>query len=427
MYNIDKQLFANFIENTTDGIFVIGYDGTIRMDNSVASEILGLEDDLLYGKTMVELITRDERNDQFFECIIESVYNKQKISKVTLFHRGDKKLYLRLVVSPLRDRLEDIAAVVMFSDITELVILADKNHNLNERLLKVLNNFVTTMIDAVDTRSPYNATHTKKMVKYATAYIEYLEKKGENLPENEKMNIVSSVWLHDLGKLVIPLEVLDKPSRLADKEEDVFHRIEVAILCERIRILENSDEGDEAREKIKKLEEVSEFIKKINVAGFIDDETIEKVKEIADIQCIDSKGEIKPLLNDYEREALMIQKGTLTDDERKIVQSHVVHTSEMLKKMEFEGDFAEIPEWAGMHHEYLDGTGYPNGIKGDEIPWQVRFITIIDIYDALTADDRPYKPPMTPEKAFGILRSMCNEGKLDRDILEDFIASEAWK
>ncbi len=95
--------------------------------------------------------------------------------------------------------------------------------------------------------------------------------------------------------------------------------------------------------------------------------------------------------------------------------------------MVFEGDYEEVPKWASMHHEFLNGTGYPDHRKAEEIPPEVRLITILDVYDALTAEDRPYKPPMPPERAFSILESMRDEGKLDGEMLRMFKESGAWK
>ena len=134
-----------------------------------------------------------------------------------------------------------------------------------------------------------------------------------------------------------------------------------------------------------------------------------------------------PLLDDYDREALTVERGTLTNSERKMMQSHVSKTYEMLKEMNFEGPYKDVPDWAGKHHELLDGSGYPNKVNGEVITWETRLLTILDIYDALTAEDRPYKPPLPAEKAFEILRDMANNGKIDLNVLEDFIKSEAWK
>ena len=95
--------------------------------------------------------------------------------------------------------------------------------------------------------------------------------------------------------------------------------------------------------------------------------------------------------------------------------------------MEFRGDYKKVPLWAAGHHELLDGSGYPERLSGEDIPWETRLITIIDIYDALTAEDRPYKPPMKPEKAFAVLDDMAEQGKIDKTILNSFRSSEAWK
>ncbi|MBQ3906258.1 MAG: hypothetical protein II743_05755 [Lachnospiraceae bacterium] len=95
--------------------------------------------------------------------------------------------------------------------------------------------------------------------------------------------------------------------------------------------------------------------------------------------------------------------------------------------MGYTDEYAHVSEWAGNHHEYLDGSGYPKGLKGDEISWETRLLTILDIYDSLTADDRPYKPAMASEKAFSILRQMAAEGKLDVKLVEQFYVSGAWK
>lgn len=473
MKHTDVLLFEQLFENMTDGIFIIGYDGHIRMDNSVAAQVLDIEENSLSGKTIVDLISENSKNDAFFECITLAVYNKEKTSEIVTYYRRDgSERQLRLVVSPLRDREDNIAAVVMFSDITELADLGEKNDYLNKKLVDFIQRFVVVLIGAVDKRSHFNATHTKKMVNYATRYLDYLEKQGRPIEERKKEPFLASVWLHDVGKLVIPYRILEKPNRLADKEKEVIHRAEVSILMDRLSIasleadvmksqsepssagtgnivndlanceqwvnlgekIKNVADADEKRSRIdsakshiRQLEEAITFIKQVNNRGFIDAETRKKIQEIASIECSTFDGGKVFLLDNYDIEALTVERGNLTTNERRIVMSHVSETYQMLSEMQFEGDFEKVPEWAGGHHEYLDGTGYPNGLVGDEIPWEARLITIIDIYDALTAEDRPYKPAMSSEKAFEILRSMKEEGKLDGEILEDFYKSEAWK
>ena len=468
----DKIAFDHLLENTTDGFFVVGYDGHIRMENSLATEILNLKEENLFGKTLVDLISENGRNDDFFECILDAVYKKEKIARIVPFYKNGEKIQLKLVVSPLRDREDDIAAIVMFSDITELSELGNRNENLMKKLVEFIDRFVKLMIGAIDARSHYNANHTRSMVTYTENYLNYLSKEGRGVASEKRGPLISSVWMHDVGKLVIPLNIMDKSTRLGDKEKDVKHRVEVAILCERLKIAEsmagtvseiekaknspgtpvtlsteakNSEisdsisEGDnfigigigelrkQSAEKIAQLEEALDFILDANTRGYMDKDSRKKVMEYADIPCLTPSGETVPLLDEYERGTLVVERGTLTDEEREIMQSHVIQTYEMLMKMEFEGPYKDVPEWAGKHHEFLDGSGYPNGIHGDEITWETRLLTIIDIYDALTAEDRPYKPPLPPQKAFDILKDMAVKGKLDSEILDDFIKSEAWK
>lgn len=424
----DNVVFVNLLDNMSDGIFTIGYDGKIRMENGTAAEILGFKEGKLTGKTIMDLLIENNKNDDFFQCIIDAVLRRKKISKVTAFYIDDKrKKYLRLVVTPLRDRADDIVAIVMFGDITRLVELGSRNEHLNKKLREFLDRFVTLMVDAIDERSHYNATHTRKMAGYAEKYLKWLELNGRGIGEEKKAPLLSSVWLHDVGKLVIPLDVMDKPDRLFHAKKDIDHKIEVGKLCEKLKGLENADYKEVAVAHIKKLDEAGKIVEEINKKGFITDEDRDKVKRIKKITCLNSDGERIPLLDDYAYEALMIERGTLTDEERQIIQSHVTHTYDMLVKMEFEGPFKDVPLWAGRHHELLDGSGYPNGLKGDEITWETRLLTIIDIYDALTAEDRPYKPPMSPEKAFAILDDMADKGKIDKEILEDFKKSRAWK
>jgi HD-GYP domain-containing protein (c-di-GMP phosphodiesterase class II) len=276
--------------------------------------------------------------------------------------------------------------------------------------------------------------------------------------------------MQDVGKLVIPLNILEKPSRLSDKLDDVRYRAQISIMSERVTIaactgvsddlLDSEEDGDglldmisdstewinleesarklakseklsemaaEAQNRITELENALRFVEDVNERGYIDDATKKRIEEIAEIKCRTYNGEFVNFLDDYDVEALTVQKGNLTEAERKVVMSHVSETYEILKAMNFEGPFAKVPDWAGGHHEYLDGSGYPNGLKGDEIGWETRLLTIIDIYDALTAEDRPYKPPIPSERAFEILRGMAEEGKIDGEILEDFYNSGAWK
>ncbi|MDR1069677.1 MAG: hypothetical protein LBL37_02675 [Gracilibacteraceae bacterium] len=121
-----------------------------------------------------------------------------------------------------------------------------------------------------------------------------------------------------------------------------------------------------------------------------------------------------------------MRKGTLTAPERGVMESHVTITGKMLNRMAFSKNYSRVPEWAASHHELLNGGGYPNQLAGGAIPREVRLLTILDIFDALTARDRPYKPAMPTEKALSILGEMARDGQLDAEILALFTACEPW-
>ena len=419
-------VFDNIVENMSDGMLVIGFDGKIRMENGIAAKLIGDNADTLCGKTMVELMVGNKENDQFFQCIIDAIFEKKKICKTVEYMCRTEKRYLRVVVSPLKDVEHNIALSVMFSDITDLMELTIKNEQLSKKLMDFVNNFVKVMVNAIETRTPYNATHTRKMVTYVTKYINWLESQGRGVEEAKKAPILASVWLHDIGKLVIPTRIMDKPDRLGEHRKDVLFRIETAVLCEKLKMANDKSLTGECEEKIAEIMKAKEIISEVNRKGYASEEMKSEIDRISDIKCLTSSGEYIPLLDEYEYEALCVTKGTLTNDERLIMQSHATRTFEMLMQMNLEGPFKDVPAWASKHHEYLDGSGYPNHITEEEIPWEVRILTIVDVYDALTAEDRPYKRPMTPEKAFGILESMADEGKIDKDILADFKESKAW-
>ena len=297
--------------------------------------------------------------------------------------------------------------------------------SLNNRLMSaaindLLHSFVTVMVGAIDIRSPYNANHTKSMVNYGEKFLSWTSNNDCDfkIKDKDRDPFLMSIWLHDIGKLLIPLEVMDKATRLGDDAKDVLHRISIAILMEKLS-------GNE--EKIETIKNARDFIMSINEAGFLPDEKLEQLNEIAKLHILDEDGNDIPLLTDEEIKALSIRKGTLTDDERNIIESHVEYTNKMLSGMKFTGRYKNVTEVASSHHEFINGTGYPKHKSAEDISDETRLLTILDIYDALTAEDRPYKPPMPVEKAFAILYDMADEGKLDKHILDLFKESHAWE
>ncbi len=289
--------------------------------------------------------------------------------------------------------------------------------------------FIEVMTTAIEERTPYNANHTKNIVKYAKRLVGYLNANinGISFDSARLEEFVMSAWFHDIGKITVPLEIMDKESRLSNQIDIVLERFNAIYLSEHIRFLKGEITQEEWNSFKEYFDSSKALIISANTVGFLPPEKIELIRKFGQNTYIDLNGEVKPYLTDHELVKMSIAKGTLTDEEREVMNNHVVMTSNLLSKIKFNKRFKNAPVWAGMHHECINGTGYPYKLKDDEIPFEARALSILDIYDALTASDRPYKPAMPVEKALSILDSMVNEGKLDGAILQFIKEARIWE
>ncbi len=312
--------------------------------------------------------------------------------------------------------------------LASLAAVSLNNTRLQQAVNEILHSFVSVMVDAIDARSPHNAAHTRHMAGYARRFMDWLKTADVpfRIPEEEQDPFLMSIWLHDIGKLVIPLEIINKPTRLGALEAPLHARLQTGRLMDRIRALESPADAAGAEAHSRSLQQALETIGRLNHAGFLTEEDLAELRRISALTCQTADGETVPLLTDDEKTALSIRRGTLTDAEREEIQRHVVYTQKLLSRMRFSGVYESVPEWAGNHHELLNGSGYPAHLTAEQLPWQVRLLTILDIFDALTAEDRPYKPPMSPEKAIAVLEDMRDAGKIDGDLLSLFKKSNAW-
>ena len=298
-----------------------------------------------------------------------------------------------------------------------------------EQITDLLDSLVGALSTAIDQRTPYNANHTRNMAKYAARFLDWLERTGNawHFDTDRRRSFLLSVWLHDVGKLVVPLEVMDKSTRLGPALERVENRFAAMALLDRIALLEGHLGEAAFSTRKAEREEALAFIRKADTAGFLPDESIAVIEDLAKRTYTDENGETHPWLTEEERVCLTVRKGTLTAAERAVMESHVTATARILDQVAFPRQYAQVPEWAAAHHELLNGTGYPDRRTADSLPQEVRLLTILDVFDALTARDRPYKPPMPVEKALAILHSMAREGGLDEEILTLFEESGAWE
>ena len=340
-------------------------------------------------------------------------------------------------VAQLINALDGAGNTVPFAPEVELLVTAISslsavsitNMQYAQQITALLDSLVGALSTAIDQRSPYNANHTRNMVRYAERFLDWLAHSGNawTFDGNRRRTFLLSVWLHDVGKLVVPLEVMDKETRLGPKLQEVRERFRVAGLLDRIAALEGRLSPAEREARARQREKDLSFILRANGAGFLTDEDLARTEEIAARTCTDENGVEFPLLTAEERACLSVRRGTLTDREREIMESHVTVTAAILSQVTFPKIYAQVPQWASAHHEKLNGTGYPNHLTAEQIPPEVRLLTILDVFDALTARDRPYKPPMPAEKALSILHGMAEEGGVDGEILALFAESRCWE
>ena len=278
--------------------------------------------------------------------------------------------------------------------------------------------FTEALAETVDARTPYNGSHIRKVAKYAEQMADYINllyeqgKETEYFDQQRKEQLVMGALLHDIGKLVIPLEILNKAKRLGGNEELVWKRLELIEAYYEIDYLKGFLSFVEIEEKKKQLKEVNEVVKLVNEASFVPEELKQRLYKVLPL-VYSGNGKVIPYFTEEEKECLLIERGTLTKEEREIVESHVVMTERILSKVHFNSYYADCPTWAVTHHELLDGKGYPRKLKGDELALESRIMAVVDICDALLASDRPYKKPIPREKAFAIMEDMAKAGKLD--------------
>ncbi len=304
--------------------------------------------------------------------------------------------------------------------------LAISNINYTQEIKDLLTSFAEAMATAIDERAPYNAKHSRNVARYVQNFIMYYNdqyKQGyvnEYFDDNRAEQLYLAALLHDIGKLAIPPEIMNKESRLANLTEPLFNRFEMLRCYYKIDYLEQHLCKTEYENKVEELNQIQNFVSDINKMPSLDDDILQKVDQLRQHSYINSDGTTIPYFTSEEIECLSIRKGTLTKYERKIMEGHVIITSKMLSRFKFKSHYTNIPRWANNHHEFLDGTGYPNHLTSKDMPLEMRMLCICDIYDALTATDRPYKKPLSEPKALEILHQMAKEGKLDMSLVYIF-------
>lgn len=329
------------------------------------------------------------------------------------------------------DALASYAAIALEND-----ILVQDHKDLLEAFIKCI-------AKAIDAKSSHTSAHcqrvpalTELIAKAACADRDEFSEFQLNPDQWYELHVAS--WLHDCGKLATPDFLLDKSTKL-HLFRDGIKEISLRMECMRKdleieylnKMINQPDQKakleEELKAKINDIIESRKFLEKSNVGGeFMSAENIAKVKALATLKWKTPTGEEKDLLDENEIKNLCIERGTLSKEERLMINNHMVVTIDMLESLPFPKKLKNVPEFAGGHHEKMDGTGFPKGLKRDQMSIPARMMAVADIFEALTSKDRPYKKPMSISVALTILKKMKDDNHIDPDIFKLFVKHKVW-
>src|ERR1044071_1771115 len=348
--------------------------------------------------------------------------------------------------------------VVPFDEIAETYIfalasqagIALENVLLYGEVKTLFKGFVKAAVTAIESRDPTTSGHSERVAQLTVNLAMSVNKtdtghfREVRFSRDDLTQIEYAGLLHDFGKVGVRERVLVKAKKLYEHERElILQRFQlirrgykIEVLEKKVRYLLEASRQEVAEqlmsadrdilERITELDNVIQFILQANGPTVLDHGAFERVSEIAARSWRDDDGRDLPYLTSGEAGCLQIRRGSLNEQERKEINSHVEHTYKFLREIPWSRTLRDVPDIARWHHEKLDGTGYPNSLRGEQIPIPSRMMAISDIYDALTASDRPYKRAMPTEKALDILAADVKRGQLDAHLFNVFVEARVW-
>lgn len=353
-------------------------------------------------------------------------------------HKADLIAVLQLI-----NARDEAGATVAFADalvplieaLASQAAVAIDNEQLIQGQKRLFEAFMRTMAAAVDAKSQYTGRHCEavpviaEMLAQAACDAREGPFRDFSLSEEQWYELQIAGGLHDVGKVATPVHIMDKATKLekiCDRIEDVRTRFELLKRDAELDCLRRGAPG-ELPDRLRQLDEELAFLAECNIGGeFMADEKVARVREIAKRR-LRLNGAERPLLSDDEVANLTIRRGTLNDEDRRIINDHIVHTIRMLEGLPFPKHLRNVPEIAGGHHEKMDGTGYPRGLRREQMSLLARMMGIADIFEALTAADRPYKKPKTLSESLRIMAQMRKGNHIDPDLFELFLRAGVWR
>jgi len=322
-----------------------------------------------------------------------------------------------------------------------------ENVRLIEELKRAFGGFVKASIVAIESRDPPTKGHSARVAQCAAALAMAVSscnegKFAEVFFDRDKLDELKyAALLHDFGKVGVPEALLLKANKLPQGSEELINlRLSlIKTAMERDALKKERDRGNSSSgaaagnaaapldNEADKFEAAAAFILAHNKKFFTDASDEEKIKAALALEYKTERGETLRLIDETEAKCLSIPRGTLTAQERALIETHVTHSYNFLKQIPWSRSLEMIPEIAYSHHERINGSGYPRGLSGEDIPLQSRIIAVADLYDVLTASDRPYKKALPLDKTLEIMRKEAAAGFIDGDIAELFISEKVYE
>ncbi len=362
--------------------------------------------------------------------------------------------------------------------ICKLITIALENKNQKEAYSQLLESFIEVLARAIDAKSPYTGSHCQRVPiiarLLATAAVQETtgNLKAFEMSPDDWYTLHIASWLHDCGKVTTPEYIVDKATKLEtifNRIHEIRNRFEILRRDAHIEYLQKRLNNIDTKQhlqaefvaKVKQLEEDFAFVAKCNTGDIeLNDRDIARLEQISQIQFVryfnrmlglswaerdnvenkdfyvhparenllqNRKDQIFGPYNRGELYNLEIRRGTINKEERDKINEHIVVTIDMLKALPFPKELSKVVEYAGAHHERIDGKGYPNGLTGDQMSVPAKIMAIADIFEALTANDRPYKEPKKLSEVLRIMQQMKHNGHIDPDLYDVFIRSKVYQ
>jgi len=433
------------------------YDEKGEPNNSMVAAYVGLSGDTVNIQDAYKAKGFDFSGTKMFDE--KTGYHSKSFLTVPLKNHEDEIIGVLQLLNAQKNKSKKI---IEFSEdiqgkveaLASQAAVAITNKNLIKDLENLFESFIKLIASAIDAKSPYTGGHCERVPEITMMLAEAVHKTKNGpfadfkLSDQEMYELKIAAWLHDCGKVATPEFVVDKSTKLetiydrihevetrfaALKRDYEIKKLKKELTIERDQSLSTNEKNKKINDlkkdyqkTIRKIKKDLSFIKESNIGGeFMSGDKQQRINEIAQYKW-KPNGKMQNFLSEDEIYNLTIPRGTLTPEERQVINDHIVITINMLDELPYPKHLKNIPEFAGGHHEKLDGTGYPKGLTKEEMSVQARIMAIADIFEALTARDRPYKKGKTLSQAMRILGFMKDDAHIDVDLFDIFVKQKIY-